>query len=264
LRLSVERTVAQLDFSEFASTLVPIQNQITVGNPDLEPQQTWETSLQWKRPIGERGSISLTGYYHQIDDVQDLIPIWPPIAGCPPPPTNNSSCVFTAAGNIGEGERWGLTVDAALPLDSVGIKGGILKVTADGRDSEVIDPITGLERRINNDLTYRWNIDFRQDLPGLKLAWGGDYTEVGYSEAFRLNEGQRRSAGSGDLDLFIETTRFAGVTVRLGADNIGDQPDYLNRRFFSPNRLPGGVFSSAEFRKSTIGPIYSLSISGAF
>jgi hypothetical protein len=264
LRLSVERTVAQLDFSEFASTLVPIQNQITVGNPDLEPQQTWETSLQWKRPIGERGSISLTGYYHQIDDVQDLIPIWPPIAGCPPPPTNNSSCVFTAAGNIGEGERWGLTIDAALPLDSVGIKGGILKITADGRDSEVIDPITGQVRRINNDLTYRWNIDFRQDLPGLKLAWGGDYTEVGYSEAFRLNEGQRRSAGSGDLDLFVETTRFAGVTVRLGADNIGDQPDYLNRRFFSPNRLPGGVFSSAEFRKSTIGPIYSLSISGAF
>jgi hypothetical protein len=264
LRLSVERTVAQLDFSEFASTLVPIQNQITVGNPDLEPQQVWETSLQWKRPIGERGSISLTGYYHQIDDVQDLIPIWPPIAGCPPPPTNDPNCVFTAAGNIGEGERWGVSLDTTIPLDAIGVSGGLLRLTVDTRDSKVIDPITAEERRINNDLTYRWNIDFRQDLPGLKLAWGGDYTEVGYSEAFRLNETQLRTAGAGDLDFFIETTAIKGITIRLLADNIGDQPNYLDRRFFTPNRLPGGVFSRSEFREGTIGPIYGMSVSGAF
>jgi hypothetical protein len=263
-RLAIERTVAQLDFGEFASTLVPIQNQITVGNPDLEPQQVWENSLQWKRPIGERGSISLTGYYHLIDDVQDLIPIWPAIAGCPPPPTSNPSCVFTAAGNIGEGERWGISLDTSVQLDAIGVSGGLLRLTVDTRDSKVTDPITGQERRINNDLTYRWNVDFRQDLPDLKLAWGGDYTDVGYSEAFRLNEEQLREAGAGDLDLFIETTAIKGITLRFAADNIGDQPSYLDRRFFSPNRLPGGVFSGAEFREGTIGPIYSFSVSGAF
>ena len=229
---------------------MPIQNQITVGNPDLEPQQVWETSLQWKRPIGERGSISLTGYYHQIDDVQDLIPIWPPIVGCPPPPTNDPNCVFTAAGNIGEGERWGVSLDTTIPLDAIGVSGGLLRLTVDTRDSKVTDPITAEERRINNDLTYRWNIDFRQDLPDLKLAWGGDYTEVGYSEAFRLNETQLRTAGAGDLDLFIETTAIKGITIRLLADNIGDQPNYLDRRFFTPNRLPGGVFSAPNSAKA--------------
>jgi hypothetical protein len=264
LRLAVERTVAQLDFAEFASTLVPIQNQITVGNPDLEPQQVWESSLQWKRPIGERGSISLTGFYHQIDDVQDLIPIWPPITGCPPPPTNNPSCVFTAAGNIGEGERWGLSVDATFALDSLGIKGGILKFSGGASDSKVIDPISGEERRINNQQVYGWNIDFRQDLPDLKLAWGGDYSDSGESQSFRLNEEQTRDAGSGDLDLFIETTAVKGITLRFGADNIGDMPVEVERRFFSPNRLPGGAFSGAEFRESTVGPVYIVTASGAF
>jgi len=262
-RLSVERTVAQLNFSEFASVIVPVQNQLTIGNPNLQPAQTWETELQWKRPIGQRGSIAIKAYYHRIDDVQDFIPIRPvPSAFCMANP-NDSTCVFTAAGNIGDGERWGGRIDLTLPLDGF-IKGGMLKITAGGRDTKVIDPISGEERHIANEFSYDWNIDFRQDLPDLKIAWGGDYSDLGDGEAFRLDEEQTRSFGPGDLDLFIETTRFKGMTVRLAADNVGDQPDRLDRRFFAPNRLPGGVFSGSEFRGSTDGPNYTITVSGAF
>jgi hypothetical protein len=260
-RLALERVVAQLDFSEFASTLVPVQGTVTVGNPDLEPAQTWESSLQWKRPVGKRGSVSVTGYYHQIEDVQDFIPIWP-IPACPPPSTD-PACVFTAAGNIGDGERWGFNLEATFPLDGF-IKGGILKITGGARDSRVTDPITGLERRITNDLDYNWNIDFRQDLPELKLAWGGDYTGSGESDVFRLNEHQVRSAGEGDLDLFIETTRFKGITLRLNIDNIGDMPSQTERRFFAPNRFPGGAFSGSEYREQTNGPIIAFTAIGSF
>ena len=157
---------AQTRLADVHGRYVPLTLKIA---PDLEPAQTWETSLQWKRPIGQRGSVSVTGYYHQIDDVQDFIPVWPPITGCPPPPTNNPSCVFTAAGNIGEGERFGVNIEAAFALDSF-ISGAILKITGGARDSRVTDPITGQERRITNDLDYNWNIDFRQDLPELKVA----------------------------------------------------------------------------------------------
>jgi hypothetical protein len=238
---------------------VPVQGTITVGNPDLEPAQTWESSLQWKRPVGQRGSVSITGYYHQIEDVQDFIPIWP-IPTCPPPSTD-PACVFTAAGNIGDGERWGVNLEATFPLDAI-IKGGILKITGGARDSRVTDPITGAERRITGDLDYNWNIDFRQDLPELKLAWGGDYTGSGESDVFRLNEHQIRGAGEGDLDLFIETTHFKGMTLRFGADNIGDMPSETERRFFTPNRFPGGVFAGSEFRKATNGPFFTITVTG--
>ncbi len=264
LRLSVERTVAQLDFSEFASVIVPIQNQLTVGNPDLEPAQTWETQLQWKRPIGERGSISITAFYHDIEDVQDFIPVRLTTPACLLAPANDPACVFTAAGNIGEGTRWGGRIEATLPLEGVGIKGGVLKITAGGRDTSVTDPITGEKRVITNQLTYDWNIDFRQDIPELKLAWGGDYSNAGDAQAFRLNEEQTRSSSQGDLDMFIETTMFQGFTMRLSVDNIGNQASRLERRFFTPNRLPGGAFSSSEFRESTYGPPVTFTVSGSF
>jgi outer membrane receptor protein involved in Fe transport len=263
IRWEVERLVAQLDFSEFASVILPVQNQLTVGNPDLEPARTWATALQWKRPLGQRGSISVNVFYNKIEDVQDFIPIRPPIPGCAPNSTD-AECVFTAAGNIGDGERWGGRIEATFPLDGLGIKGGMLKINAGARDTRVTDPITGVERHIANQNAYDWNIDFRQDLPDLKLAWGGDYTDVGQSEAFRLNEEQSRSFGPGDFDLFIETTYFQGVTVRLSGDNLGSQPDRLNRRFFTPNRFPGGVFSSSEFREAAESPIVTLTVTGTF
>ena len=81
-RFSVVRDVSQLDFGDFATGLNSISTEANVGNPNLEPEQTWKASAQWKRPIGQRGSISLTGFYDDIEDTQDFIPV---IAPCAPP-----------------------------------------------------------------------------------------------------------------------------------------------------------------------------------
>lgn len=266
LRLSLERTVAQLDFGEFASNVQLTQGQLTIGNPNLEPEQLWSTALQWKRAVGQRGSVSLTLTYDQIDDSQDLIPIRPnPNSAACQSNLNGPGCVFTAAGNIGEAEMWGARVEATLPLDDFGVKGGQLKFNGGWGDSRVTDPITGLERRVDDTGSYDWNLDFRQDVPELKLAWGGDYSSSGSYPYFRLDETQTFTYGPGDLDLFIETTYFDGVTVKLSADNLGVQETRLDRRFFSPNRFPGGVFSSREFQRlDNVTPVYSLSVSGAF
>lgn len=266
LRLSFERTVAQLDFGEFASNVQLTQGQLTIGNPNLEPEQLWSTALQWKRAIGQRGSVAMTLTYDQVDDSQDLILIRPnPGSTACQSNFNGPGCVFTAAGNIGEAEQWGARLEATLPLDDIGIKGGQLKFNGNWNDSSVTDPITGLDRRVDNVGSYDWNIDFRQDLPELKLAWGGDYSAAGKYPYFRLDEEQTFSYGPGDLDLFIETTYFDGMTVKLAADNLGVQEARLDRRFFTPNRLPGGVFSSREFQRlNNVTPVYTLSISGSF
>lgn len=265
-RLSYERKVAQLDFGEFASNVQLTQGQLTIGNPNLEPEQSWATALQWKRSIGTRGSVSLTMNHARINDVQDLVPIRPaPNSAACQSNFNGPGCVFTAAGNIGDGEQWGANVEATLPLDDVGVKGGQLKFNGTWNDSRVTDPITGHERPLDTLGTYDWNIDFRQDLPQLKLAWGGDYSQSGRYPYFRLDETQAFTYGPGDLDLFIETTHFDGVTVRLAADNLGVQESRLDRRFFSPNRFPGGTFTSREFQRLTnVTPMYTLSVSGAF
>lgn len=266
LRLSFERTVAQLDFGEFASNVQLTQGQLTVGNPNLEPEQLWSTALQWKRSIGQRGSVALTLTYDQIDDSQDLIPIRPaPNSAACQSNFNGPGCVFTAAGNIGEAEMWGARVEATLPLDDIGVKGAQLKFNGGWGGSRVNDPITGEERRVDNSGSYDWNLDFRQDLPELKLAWGGDYSASGDYPYYRLDEVQTFTYGPGDLDLFIETTYFDDLTVKLAADNLGVQETRLDRRFFSPNRFPGGAFSSRELQRlNNVTPTYTLAVSGSF
>ncbi len=264
-RLAVEREVAQLNFSEFASDFEFINNQITVGNPDLEPEQAWKSSLQWKQQLGPRGSISVTGFYDRIDDAQDFILTRLDTPFCSTAPANDPACVFTAAGNIGDGERYGLSIDATYPLDDFGIKGGILKFQTTLQDSKVTDPIDGLTRRIADEERWTYYFEFRQDIPEWKMAWGWDYFSAGPERASRLDEIQTEDIGEGDLDIFVETTALlGGLLVRLSADNIGDMPENQERLFFSPNRLPGGVFTGTEFRRQTYGPTFNLTIAGTF
>lgn len=265
-RLSLSRDVSQLDFADFATGLDSISNTANIGNPNLEPEQIWKASLQWKRQLGERGSISVTGFYDDIQDTQDFIAsqLSSPAACITIVPTP-AACFRTAVGNVGDGKRWGGRVEATLPLDTVGISNGILKLNVGAQDSEVIDPLTGQKRRISKQQEYDWSIDFRQDVPSMKLAWGGDYSSVGATPEYRHERIEIADPGEGDLDLFIETTALlGGALVRLTAENIFNQEREVDRRFYLPNRIPPGVFSSTEERISTYGATVTLTVAGAF
>jgi hypothetical protein len=219
--------------------------------------------VQWKRPIGQRGSISLTGFYDDIEDTQDFIS--PPFA-----------LGRTAVGNIGDGQRWGGRIEATFPLDSVGVKNGLLKFNVGAQESRVTDPLTGEEREISNETEYDWSIDFRQDLPSVKVAWGGNFASAlpiapgaviaaPPNTLYRIDRIETADPGEGDLDLFVETTRFlGGALVRLTAANLFDAEKEVDRRFFTPSRIPPGVFSSTENRTSIYGRTLTLTVAGAF
>lgn len=265
-RLSMLRDVSQLDFADFATGLDSISNTANVGNPNLEPEQSWKANLQWKRPIGERGSISVTAFYDDIEDTQDFIAsqLTTPAACVLVVPTP-AACIRTAIGNVGDGKRWGGRIEASVSLDFIGVANGILKLNAGAQDSEVIDPITGEKRRISSEQEYDWSIDFRQDVPSMKFAWGGDYSSAGPVPDFRHERIEIADPGEGDLDMFVETTAFlGGALVRVTAENIFNQERDVERRFFTPNRIPPGVFSSTEDRVSTFGPTVTVTVAGAF
>jgi hypothetical protein len=65
--------------------------------------------------------------------------------------------------------------------------------------------------------------------------------------------------------MFVETTAFlGGALVRVTAENIFNQEREVDRRFFTPNRIPPGAFSSTEDRDSTNGATVTLTVAGAF
>ena len=55
----------------------------------------------------------------------------------------------------------------------MGFKNGLLKLNAGAQESSVTDPLTGEERQISNETEHDWAVDFRQDIPSMKIAWGG-------------------------------------------------------------------------------------------
>jgi hypothetical protein len=154
-----------------------------------------------------------------------------------------------------------------LQLDAVGVKNGLVKFNVGAQESSVIDPRTGEEREISNETEYDWSIDFRQDIPSLKMAWGGNFASALPVAAgsvivappttlYRADRVETHDQNEGDLDLFIETTRFlGGALVRLTAANLFDAEKDVERLFFAP---------VIENRSSTFGRSLTLTVAGAF
>jgi hypothetical protein len=251
-RLSVVRDVSQLDFGDFATGLNSISSSANVGNPFLVPEQTWKSSLQWKRPLGQRGSLSVTGFYDDIEDTQDFIAV-PGV--CTTPAFTLGAC--TAVGNIGDGMRWGGRIEATLPLDTVGIGGGLLKLNVGAQDSEVTDPLTLETRQISSEQEFDWLAEFRQDVTSMKFAWGGKVNSVGPVPHYRPDRLELTEPKDPNVDLFVETTALlGGLLVRLTAANLLDVEKETNRQYY--------VSGLDEFRSSTLGRNVTLTVAGAF
>ncbi len=251
LRLILERDVAQLDFQEFASSVDVSDDNVDLGNPDLEPERTWSARAEFERRFAERGVVSAEIFYDAVEAVQDVVPIGPPGAR------------FDAPGNLGDGTRYGIVLATDLPLDSIGVPGGLLELDYFLRRSQVDDPVTGEERRFAREPNWQFDVDFRQDIPSWDFAWGFDWHLFGDEFSYRTRELWRFDWDAGDLDAFVETTRFGGVTITAGVDNIFNQTRTRERRFFVDDRASGDL-SRIEVQERSNGPLYWLRLSGTF
>lgn len=247
LRLSLERDVAQLDFGEFASSVSPTEDTVNRGNPNLEPERTWRARAEWERRFGERGAITLAGFYDAVESVQDLVVIDD----------------FTGPGNLGDGVRWGASVEGSLPLDRMGLSNAQLKLETTVQTTEVDDPLTGEPRPFSDESDYFYSLDFRQDLPERRMAWGWDYQSNSRRYYFRADELQIYDNGEGDLDLFVETSRWGGVTLQFRVDNVFNLTETTERRFFDGLRGQGEL-EAIELRDRAWGPFYLVRLSGSF
>lgn len=247
LRLSGRRLVGQLSFGDFVSSINVTDDTSQLANPDLEPERTWRLQADWERRFAAEGSLTLLARHEWVEGVSDLAPV---------------GGVSDAPGNIGDGRRWRLQANATAPLDALGVPGGVVSGSAMVRETRVADPVTGVERRFRGDEDWYASIDFRQDLPQAGFAWGFDYALQGDEDFYRLREFQRIRPARGDLDLFAETRRFAGLTARIGADlNLGEQERI--RYVFASARGAGEV---SEIETRTVdydGRVY-FELSGVF
>ncbi len=260
-RISIRRTVSQLDFRDFVSSTIFEDDDLALGNPDLSPETTWKLELGYERRFGQDSVVKLTAFHDWVSDVEDLLPLAP---------------TLEAPGNIGDGRRWGVELKSTWPLERLGLKGAKIDINGRWQDSTVEDPVTGEDRvftsrrrfgrlfplafRVENQ--YAITVDFRQDFEEARVAWGWDVRTRGERPIFRVDELDIGDDGT-EFNAFIETTRWFDLKIHFVAGNILDAPETRDRTVYVAERDLSPV-ERQEIRSRIRGFRVDLTVNGNF
>lgn len=245
LRARLSRDVGQLDFTDFVSSLSLAEQRVDGGNPDLQPQTSWDAELAADlRPAADL-AVTVSLFHRWVRDTADFVHVGRP------------GSRVDAPGNLGDGRIQGIHVTARAPLKI--LRGGSLSIDGLRQESRVTDPLTGKPRGISELERWKLLVGFRQDLP--RLTWGLNYTHKARLSSFLLREIERHRP-SPSLDAFVEVALGQGLRLRAAALSILDQPELRDRLFYETDRRD--PLQHAEIGRRDPGTWYQLSLSGSF
>ncbi|WP_304188259.1 TonB-dependent siderophore receptor, partial [Phenylobacterium aquaticum] len=207
IRARYERTVSQLDFSDFVASSSLNTGVVTTGNPDLNPEQAWVSELAVEQRFWRDGSVGLTFTHSELTDVIDRAPVF------------TKTSVYDAPANIGDGTKDELKLSLTLPLQKLGVPGGRLQGESTWRKSAVTDPTTHQSREISGLKPQAWEGHFSQDLPQWKTTWGVDAYGAWRKTYYRFNEVQTDKLKT-YVTLFAEWKPQPDTALRIELNNI--------------------------------------------
>lgn len=226
IKLRVEREAAQLDFFDFATSVELGEDRVNAGNPDLVPERLWKVEGTVERRFGEKGAMSLSGFYARVTDTQDLVPVLD----------------FAAPGNIGPSTRWGGDASITLPLSeftkSPWLSGAELKWTTNWRRSRVTDPVTFRTRGKSDEQKIFHEVNFRHDFPKTGWSYGADISFGTGRPNYYIDEIQTFKNGT-EVTAYVEYKKFPLGTLQLQIRNFANANFDRYRELFTPNRAAG-------------------------
>jgi hypothetical protein len=243
----IERVVGQLNFFDFIASVDLNQERADVTNADLVPPQSWSYEVEASLRMGALGNVNLRGFYEDITDIVDQIPI---------------SGGGQAPGNLPSAQRFGLTGDVTLLSDTIGWRGTRLDFSFALRDSDVIDPLLRLNRRISGTDIVDLRLNLRHDFPGTAWAMGGNADWEDNSPAVRLDEISLRTQSFAFASVFVENKDVAGMTMRASAGNLLDRSNLFERTVFTDRTA--GLAAFTEQRSRDFGMIFTFEVEGSF
>ena len=222
-RLSVRRTVAQLDFYDFISVAELSTDRVNAGNENLEPQRTWEFRLTAEHPFLGDGLIKLDLGHDRVSKLQDRILVF-----------DDDGNGFDAPGNLGSGKRSfaELTVDAPLGKLWSGLRA---KFTGTIQRTRVEDPISGEMRKFSGYFpNWEWRIDVRRDAG--KFSYGFVVNDYQRFTFYRTDEFDTNFNGGPYGTAFLEYRPSPRTSITLDVDNVFSTSGNRSRLLFRPNR----------------------------
>jgi len=252
-RASLARTLRRPSFDEiipFTNRDTPDEDQVTVGNPGLQPEFAWGLDVGYAHAFNDnRGNLGFNLFYRKIEDKIELSRI--------------GDDLFTPR-NIGMGRTWGLELDFAMPFTfidrpEIGITGNYVWI-----DSKIRDPYSNQTRQFNLQPNYIANIDFYHDVPALGLSHGLSWQLQGDVREYQTDEIKAVRYGS-NLDYFIEKRIGTDLTIRLSVNNILDARKREQGLLYDGLAdLSDGNVEEFVFEREQAESVFFLTVRGTF
>lgn len=248
VNLEIARRVGQLEFGDFLASVNLSEDQENAGNSELRPQQNWDITLEVARNFGAWGSATLTLFDERIEDLVLIVPV----AGG-----------GEARGNIADARRYGASLTGRVELEPLGWRGAQLDLKMDIEESDLVDPVTGIGRRLDGNNPFQIELAFRHDVPRTDVAWGLEFRDTERAPFYRVTETFFDHAPSTFGAVFAEHKDVLGATVRLRVGNVFSANTTLLRDVYSGPRNTSPLIFTEE-RRREIGQVFNLSVAGSF
>lgn len=236
VRGRIERSVGQLNFGTFVSDRNLADNILTSGNAQIKPSQSWDISVDFERTDDQLLSGQITPFFEYIEDPIDRILIGD--AGAEGP------------GNLDSATRFGVTGNATLLFDTLGIPGLILEADLTLSDSSIDDPLTGNARQINFNEKWDYELFARYDLPGTDFAFTADIENDQSSPFFRLDDIRTVEVDKPFVGLEFIHKNFFGMQLSVRGSNLLDNTVIqVRERFLGPDRRLGELTRIERFER---------------
>ena len=249
-RLSVRRTVAQLDFYDFISTADLSAQRVSGGNANLKPQRTWELRAVGEHPLLGKGLLKLELGYDLVSKLQDRILLF-----------DDQGVGFDSPGNLGTGRRYYAELTADAPLDRLW-KGLHVKFDGTIQHTDVKDPVDGHPRKWSGYYpNWQWSLDIRRDSG--RWSFGSVITDNQRFTFYRTDTYDTNFNGGPYGTLFVEFRPRPATTLRFDVDNLFQTSGDRDLLRFTPNRAtPQQIINEARERNRHLS--FGLTLKQAF
>tara|TARA_R100000306_G_scaffold54529_1_gene51847 strand:+ start:115286 stop:117418 length:2133 start_codon:yes stop_codon:yes gene_type:complete len=256
LRASATKAVRQLSFSDFVASSDTRDDDANTmaGNANLRQEQVWNFNVggEYRLP-NDLGVIDGSVFYMEHYDVIERVDV-----------TRQGGSLQSANGNIGDGEMWGMELNASIRMAMINMPNLMITSRFNVKDSEITDPFLGITRRFQDYDRGRFQLGFRHDIPQWRMNYGLNWNNRLDGNIKRYDIDNIESVyGDPNVTAFLEFVTASNIRIRFDARNATNN-DQCRIRTRYDGRISTGSIREIEDYCFEAARVVSIKINGTF